>query len=88
MISTNYTVNATAQLILTSSPSARTVYLHVEGNGIVYLGNSTVTTTTGTPLAKHTSPVAFFIPPHETLYAVNGEGGEDLRVLRPSKDAN
>ena len=88
MISQTYTVVDAAQLILTSSPSARTVYLHVMGNGIVYLGGSTVTTATGTPLEKHTAPIAVFVPPHETLYAINGSGGENLRVLRPSKDAN
>lgn len=88
MISSSYTVNSTAQRILTSSPSARTIYVHVMGNGIVYLGDSTVTTSNGTPLEKHTTPAPIFIPPHEELWACDGEGGEVVRVLRPSKDAN
>ena len=88
MISNSYTVTVAPVRILTSSPSARQIYVHVEGNGIVYLGGSTVTTSTGTPLAKHTSPVEIFVPPHEELWACDGEGGEDVRVLRPSKDAN
>lgn len=87
MISTSYTVNATAVKILTSSPSSRTIYVHVMGSGIVYLGDSTVTTASGTPVEKHTAPLAIFVPPHEELWAIDGAGGEAIRVLRPSKDA-
>ena len=47
MISQKYTVNSTASKVLDSAPSARTIYLHVMGNGIVYLGNSNVTTANG-----------------------------------------
>ena len=88
MISQKYTVNSTASKVLDSAPSARTIYLHVMGNGIVYLGNSNVTTANGLPVEKHSAPLPIFVPPHEELWAVDGALGEDLRILRPSKDAN
>ena len=88
MISQSYLINSTASRIITASPAARTIYLHVLGNGIVYLGGSDVTTTNGMPLEKHTTPMTIFIPPSEELWAVDGALGETIRVLRPSRDAN
>ena len=86
MKSSDYTVDGTAVEIVPTDESNRTVYLHVLGNNIVYLGDSTVTTSTGTPTEKGAIPFAVFVPANETLYAIAG-ATEHIRVLRPSSAA-
>ena len=81
MKSTNYTITTTAQIVVPAKNFNREVYAHVTGNGIVYLGDSTVTSTTGTPTEKHTTPVGLFVPAGETVYAIVATATEDLRVL-------
>ena len=81
MKSTNYTITTTAQIVVPAKNFNREVYAHVTGNGIVYLGDSTVTSTTGTPTEKHTTPVGLFVPAGETIYAIVATATEDLRVL-------
>ena len=81
MKSTNYTVTTTAQIVVPAKNFNREIYAHVTGNGIVYLGDSTVTSTTGTPTEKHTTPVGLFVPAGETIYAIVATATEDLRVL-------
>lgn len=83
MKSQAYSVDGTAVEIVPTDESNRTVYVHVVGNGTVYLGNSTVTTANGVATQKATTPLAIFIPANETLYAICG-GTEEIRVLRPS----
>jgi hypothetical protein len=83
MISTTTTVGTTAVKLLDASNSWRTVYLHVEGNGSVYLGGSNVTTANGLPTEKHTTPIEFYIPAEEELWAVAIET-QDLRILKPA----
>lgn len=83
MISTTTTVGTTAVKLLDASNSWRTVYLHVEGNGSVYLGGSNVTTANGLPTEKHTTPIEFYIPAEEELWAVATET-QDLRILKPA----
>ena len=82
MRSTTHTVTTTASEIITSSASARYVYLHVVGNGTVYLGDSTVTSTTGLQTQKNTTPIEFFIPRGNSLWAVTASATEDLRILQ------
>lgn len=84
MISNKYTINSTPALIAAAKESWRTIYLHVIGNGIVYLGDSTVTSSTGTPTEKGSVPFALTVPAGETVYAVVASGTEDLRVLSSS----
>lgn len=83
MISTTTTVGTTAVKLLDASNSWRTVYLHVEGNGLVYLGGSNVTTANGLPTEKHTTPIEFYIPAEEELWAVATDT-QDLRILKPA----
>ena len=83
MKSAVYTVAGTAVEIVPTDESNRTVYIHVIGNGVVYLGDSTVTTATGTPTEKGAVPFALFVPANETVYAICGTT-ENVRVLRPS----
>ena len=82
MRSTTHTITTTAQEVITSSPSARYVYLHVTGNGVVYLGDSTVTSTNGLATQKNTTPIQIFIPRGNSLWAVTASATEDLRILQ------
>jgi len=84
MISSQHTVTTTASVVVTAAESWRTIYLHVVGNGVVYLGGAGVTSSTGMATEKSTVPFQMIIPANETLYAVTASGTQDLRVLRPS----
>jgi hypothetical protein len=83
MISTATTINTTAQKILSKSNSYRTVYLHVIGAGVVYLGGSDVTSTNGLLTEKNAVPLELVIPSQEELWAVTASGTESLRILTP-----
>lgn len=85
MISSKYTVTGTASKIVDADSCWRTVYIHVIGNGIVYLGDSTVTSATGTPTEKGAVPLTLEIPANDTLWAIVATGTEDVRVLRASE---
>jgi hypothetical protein len=84
MISTTTTINTTAQKILSKSNSYRTVYIHVTGNGTVYLGGSDVTSSNGTMTEKNAVPLQLVIPAQEELWAVTASGTESLRMLTPA----
>ena len=84
MIGLTKTITTTRSEIIAASPSWRTVYLHVIGNGIVYLGDNTVTSTNGMPTEKQAAPFALEVPAGETVWAVVGSGTEDLRILEPT----
>lgn len=84
MISSQHTVTTTASQVVAAAESWRTIYLHVIGNGVVYLGGSTVTSATGMLTEKAAVPFQMILPAGETLYAVTGTGTEDLRILTPS----
>jgi hypothetical protein len=83
MISSAITVTTTAQRILAKSNSFRTVYIHVQGGGTVYLGGPTVSSTNGLLTEKHAVPLALDIPAQEELWAVTASGTESLRLLLP-----
>lgn len=83
MISTNTTVTTTPTRLLARSNSYRTVYLHVLGNGTVYVGGSNVTSANGMITQKHAVPLELFIPAEEELWAVVAESTEQLRLLAP-----
>lgn len=88
MISNTYTVTTTRQVVVTAAPSSRTIYLHMVGNAVVYLGGADVTSSNGMATEKGAVPFELFLPPNETLYAVMDAGTETLQVLRPSNDGN
>lgn len=83
MISTNTTITTTRSRLLTRSNSYRTVYIHVVGNGTVYLGGADVTSANGMITEKHAVPLELFIPAEEELWAVVAESTEQLRLLTP-----
>jgi hypothetical protein len=83
MISSATTVTTTAQRIVAKSNSFRTVYIHVQGAGTVYLGGSTVTSVNGLLTEKNAIPLTLEIPAQEELWAVTASGTESLRLLLP-----
>lgn len=80
------TVTTTPAVIIAADDKHRTCYLHVVGNGIVYLGGSDVTTTNGLLTEKHAVPLEIVVPQNETVYGVVAEGTENLRILTPDVD--
>jgi len=83
MISSQVTVNTTAQRIITKSNAWRTIYLHVLGAGTVYIGGSDVTSTNGLLTEKNAVPLQIEIPAQEELWAVTASGTESLRIMKP-----
>jgi hypothetical protein len=82
MKSRNFTVTSTSSEVIAAEPSTRQVYLHVLGNGVVYIGGADVTTTNGLLTEKAAAPQPLTIPPGENLFAVTAVGvTEELRVL-------
>jgi hypothetical protein len=82
--STKYTITTTRQAIAPIRNNYRAIYLHVIGNGIIYLGGETVTSADGTSTEKGAVPFELYIPAGETVYALVASGTEDLRVLDSS----
>lgn len=82
MISTSVSVGTTQVQLLAASNSWRTVYLHVIGNNPIYVGGSNVTTANGLQTEKHTSPIEFYIPAEEELWAVAATTVE-IRFMKP-----
>ena len=84
MVSQTKTVTTTASQVVAASTAWRTIYLHVTGNGIVYLGGSDVTSANGLLTEKNAVPFQFILPANETLWAVTASGTEDLRIMEPT----
>lgn len=88
MISNQYTITTTRQIVVAAASANRQVYLHVLGTNVVYLGGSDVNVANGLPTEKGGIPFEICVPAGENLYAVSASGTEDLRVLRASHDGN
>jgi len=83
MISNTVTVTTTAALVVASSQSWRTIYIHVIGTGVVYLGGSDITTGNGLLTEKNAVPLMLEIPAGEELWALTDTGTENLRIMKP-----
>jgi hypothetical protein len=86
MRSSAVTVTTSPTLLVAADDTHRSVYLHVTGNDIVYLGGENVTTTNGVDLEKHTSPIEIVIPSKQTLYGIVSADTANVRVLTPDID--
>jgi hypothetical protein len=87
VISKNYDITSTRQIVVAADDLYRSVYIQIVGNSTVYVGGSDVTSSNGLPYAKHSSPHTVAVPQRETLYAVCVDGvTESLRVLLPNLD--
>lgn len=80
------TVTTTASIVVAADDKHRTVYIHVLGTGVVYLGGSDVTTTNGLPNEKNAVPLQIVVPFNETIWAVVATATENVRILTPDVD--
>lgn len=83
MKSATTTVTTTATLLIDSDNKNRTVYIHP--NATVYLGNSTVTNTTGFHALSNT-PIAIELPLGEKIFAITATGSATVLTLTPDGD--
>lgn len=87
MKSQTHTITDARSIVITSDNIHRTVYLHVVGNGTVYIGGNDVTTANGMLTEKHAVPFEMQLPAGENLYAICATGvTENLRTLLPDID--
>ncbi len=88
MKSTTVTVGTTPTLIVNGDDQNRYIYLQIVASAIIYVGDSTVTTSNGMPLEKHSSPHEFFLPINQKMYGVVTAqvGTADLRIMTPDTD--
>ena len=84
MRSTQTSVTTAATLLVAADNINRQIYIHSLSNTAIYLGGSTVTTSTGFLLEKDDGYLALTIPIGETLYAIVGTGTETVTVLLPN----
>ena len=77
-------VTTSPTLIVPAWIGWREIMLHNIGNGIIYLGNSTVTTSTGFYVDKAAGVMRVQLPPNETIYGVTATGSETMTVLLPN----
>lgn len=88
MKTTQVTVGTTPTLIIEEDDQNRYIYLQIIQSATIYVGDSTVSTSTGMPLEKHTAPHEFFLPIKQKMYGVvtSQVGTADLRILTPDVD--
>ena len=72
------TVTTTASVVVASSPFDQTVAIH-SGSGTVYLGDSTVTTSTGYRM-DNGDKIVLPVGDHEALYAITSSGTAILYI--------
>ena len=77
-----FSVGTTAVRLLTASVSNQQISVHPQGNGAVYLGDSTVTISTGMLTEKGAIPFTFTLPANNDLWAIVGSGTVDVRVMK------
>ena len=80
------TVTSTASEIIGADPTHRPVWLQIDGNSTVYIGDSTVTTANGFPIAKHAAPLQGSLAPGQSLWAVVASGTETIRIFSAPED--
>ena len=77
--SNQISVTTTATLIVTANRADQSVYLH-SSSGTLYLGNSTVTSTTGYKM-DNGDKLTMQLSDNESLYAITSSGTATLGVL-------
>lgn len=81
------TVTDTATLLASADPTNRPVWLQIIGNNTVYVGDSTVTTANGFPIAKHAAPIQGSLAPGQALYGICASGQtEEVRIFTVPED--
>jgi hypothetical protein len=83
MKSTSIATSTTATLLIPADNKHRVIYLHP--NAATYVGNSSVTNTTGFHCLVNT-PIAIEVPAGETLYGILATGTGTCLTLTPDVD--
>lgn len=79
--SSSVSVGTSATALWSSSlANRRTVLVYNDGSDTVYVGDSSVTTSNGVPVAVGSS-VSLNLGPGLTLYGISGTAGQDVRTL-------
>jgi len=88
MKTTQVTVGTTPTLIVEEDDQNRYIYLQIIQSATIYVGDSTVSTSMGMPLEKHSAPHEFFLPIKQKMYGVvtSQVGTADLRIMTPDVD--
>ena len=79
--SAQVSVGTTATVLVASTGFDQTVWLHNSGGGIVYLGDSGVTTSNGYKLDNN-DKMQLLVGDHEGLYGVTASGTNTVCVLK------
>ncbi len=79
--SAQVSVGTTTTLLVASTGFDQTVWLHNSGGGIVYLGDSGVTTSNGYKL-DNGDKMQLLVGDHEGLYGVTASGTNTVGVLK------
>jgi hypothetical protein len=85
---TQVTVGTTPTLVVDSDNVNRYIYLQIVDSATVYVGDSTVTTSNGMPLEKHSTLHEFFLPTGQKMYGIVTAqvSTADLRIMTPDVD--
>lgn len=78
--SAQVTVNTTATVLVAATGFDQTAWLHNSGGGVVYIGDSNVTTTNGYKL-DNGDKMELPVGDHEALYGVTATGTNVVCVL-------
>jgi hypothetical protein len=78
--SAQYSVGTSAVKIAPADGGYRDVHVHNVGNSAIYIGTSTVTTSTGFYLDKGAGPQVFRLDPQDDLWAI-ASGTQTVTVL-------
>jgi len=73
------TVTTTATLLVTANRADQTVYLH-SSSGIIYIGNSDVTTSTGYRM-DNGDKLTLQLSDNESLYGITSAGTATMMVM-------
>jgi hypothetical protein len=83
VIGSQTTVTTSPTLLVDADSTHRNIVLHAVGNGIVYLGSSAVTSSTGFYVDKAAGAIPITIPSNEKLYGITASGTQLVTVLTP-----
>lgn len=86
MKSVAVTVTTSPTLIVPEDDQNRWIYIHNAGGAKIYVGNGTVTTTSGFHIGNGESQ-EIFVPLKETLYAIVASSTNQIQVLTPDTDS-
>ena len=80
--SAQVSVGTTATLIVAADTDGCIVVAHNKGGTVVYLGDATVTSSTGMGIDSAAGPVQLTLPANAKLYAATASGTQTIQVLK------